>query len=179
MFMPEPAHRCHKKESYRSGHNELHSKCSCPLLGTWVRIPHSPPDAYVHKRVCRLWAFFIPPFFWGVNPQFSPKMGEFSPKNVSFSCKKCLYSNSALCIGVSSDMIRRFLMRLLPMPHLSLLPLHPQRTAWNYSPDGHIHWRLWRSHCDRAIPVSASSVRRLRAAAKRSCVGKNPNVWIL
>lgn len=29
-------------ESYRSGHNELHSKCSCPLLGTWVRIPHSP-----------------------------------------------------------------------------------------------------------------------------------------
>lgn len=48
------------RESYRSGHNELHSKCSCPLQGTWVRIPHSPSEIYVHKRICRLWAFFIP-----------------------------------------------------------------------------------------------------------------------
>ena len=30
------------KETYRSGHNEPHSKCGYPLLGTWVRIPPSP-----------------------------------------------------------------------------------------------------------------------------------------
>ena len=30
-------------EKYRSGHNELHSKCSCRVFGTWVRIPSSPP----------------------------------------------------------------------------------------------------------------------------------------
>ena len=67
-------------ESYRSGHNELHSKCSCPLQGTWVRIPHSPPENSVHKRVCHLWAFFILPLFRGVYPQFSPN-------NCSFLCK--------------------------------------------------------------------------------------------
>lgn len=34
-------------EKYRSGHNELHSKCSCRVTGTWVRIPSSPP---LYKR---------------------------------------------------------------------------------------------------------------------------------
>ena len=30
-------------EKYRSGHNEPHSKCGCPVSGTWVRIPSFPP----------------------------------------------------------------------------------------------------------------------------------------
>lgn len=29
-------------ETYRSGHNEPHSKCGCRETGTWVRIPPSP-----------------------------------------------------------------------------------------------------------------------------------------
>ena len=50
----------YQKESYRSGHNELHSKCSCPLLGTWVRIPHSPPEILPANgsAVCGLFFFF-------------------------------------------------------------------------------------------------------------------------
>ena len=31
-----------KKEMYRSGRNELDSKSSCRVTGTWVRIPPSP-----------------------------------------------------------------------------------------------------------------------------------------
>ena len=52
-------------ESYRSGHNELHSKCSCPFLGTWVRIPHSPLKNRPTDDYCRLWAYFLPAFLAG------------------------------------------------------------------------------------------------------------------
>ncbi len=82
-------------------------------------------------------------------------------KTVRFHAKNAFIRTLPYVLAYLLNMIRLFPKRLLPMPHLNLLPLHPQRTAWNYSPDGHIHWRLWRSHCDRAIPVSVSSVRRL------------------
>ena len=91
-------------------------------------------------------------------------------KIVRFHAKNAFIRTLPYVLAYLLNMIRLFPKRLLPMPHLNLLPLHPQRTAWNYSPDGHIHWRLWRSRCDRAIPESVSSVRRLRAAAMRSCV---------
>ncbi len=91
-------------------------------------------------------------------------------KIVRFHAKNGFIRTLPYVLAYLLNMIRLFLKRLLPMPRLTLLPLHPQRTAWNYSPDVHIHWRLWRSRCDRAILVSVSSVRRLRAAAKRSCV---------
>ena len=91
-------------------------------------------------------------------------------KIVRFHAKNAFIRTLPYVLAYLLNMIRLFPKRLLPMPHLNLLPLHPQRTAWNYSPDGHIHWRLWRSRCDRAIPVSVSSVRRLQAAAMRSCV---------
>ena len=31
-------------ETYRSGRTEPHSKCGCREIGTWVRIPPSPPN---------------------------------------------------------------------------------------------------------------------------------------
>ena len=33
----------HDQERYRSGRNGGASKASCPVRGTWVRIPPSPP----------------------------------------------------------------------------------------------------------------------------------------
>ena len=44
-------------EKYRSGHNEPHSKCGCPVPGTWVRIPPSPPGK---KQTVLPSVFFMP-----------------------------------------------------------------------------------------------------------------------
>ena len=38
-------------ESYRSGHNEAHSKCVCRFFGTRVRIPPTPPENDALKRI--------------------------------------------------------------------------------------------------------------------------------
>ena len=42
-------------ETYRRGRNETHSKCVCREIGTWVRIPPSPPnDKKLHNFRCGL-----------------------------------------------------------------------------------------------------------------------------
>lgn len=38
-------------ESYRSGHNEAHSKCVCRFFGTRVRIPPTPQENDALKRI--------------------------------------------------------------------------------------------------------------------------------
>ena len=47
------------KEKYRSGHNELHSKCSCRVTGTWVRIPSSPPTLSTTPAIALLVLFLL------------------------------------------------------------------------------------------------------------------------
>ena len=49
-----------------------------------------------------------------------------------------------------------FFIGLHSRPPLIRSPLHPPRTAWSCSPDGHIHWLWLRNHYDRATPGSAS-----------------------
>ena len=43
-----------RPERYRSGRNGGASKASCPVRGTWVRIPPSPPDFARASRELRL-----------------------------------------------------------------------------------------------------------------------------
>ena len=40
-YPASPFRRC-DEETYRSGHNEPHSKCGHRFSGAWVRIPPSP-----------------------------------------------------------------------------------------------------------------------------------------
>ena len=45
-------------ETYRSGHNELDSKSSCRVTGTWVRIPSSPLKNPCKSRVFNFYNYF-------------------------------------------------------------------------------------------------------------------------
>ena len=50
----------HHPETYRSGHNELDSKSSCRVTGTWVRIPPSPlPFVFHTKKSCQAGLFLF------------------------------------------------------------------------------------------------------------------------
>ena len=40
-----------KMETYQRGRTEPHSKCGCREIGTWVRIPPSPPSEQSLKIV--------------------------------------------------------------------------------------------------------------------------------
>lgn len=72
------------KETYRSGHNELDSKSSCRVTGTWVRIPSSP--LYKLRLLPQgnsLFSFFNAEFFlFPVHyPPFRIFSGKFSTAN--------------------------------------------------------------------------------------------------
>ena len=53
-----------------------------------------------------------------------------------------------------------FFIGLRPKLPLTRSPSRPLRTAWNCSPNGHIHWPLSRNRCGRATLGSVSSGRR-------------------
>ena len=47
-------------ETYRSGRTEPHSKCGCREIGTWVRIPPSPPKQNLNRTFKSLpYAFIV------------------------------------------------------------------------------------------------------------------------
>lgn len=89
-----------------------------------IRIPNSPPKSPVNKQVCLLWAFSFHRFF-----------GEYILRSLliitRFHAKNAFIRTLPYVLAYLLNMIRLFLKRLLPMPRLDLLPLHPWRTVWN------------------------------------------------
>ena len=67
-------------ETYRSGRNENDSKSFCPEMGTWVRIPPSPPENGAMSRFIGIAPFFIvltqTTFFLALPPFFGQLLGQ-------------------------------------------------------------------------------------------------------
>ena len=142
-------------ERYRSGHNGTVLKTVVPqgTVGSNPTLSARMPSLQEVAAFCELFYVLGASIILDTPLCLLPKVTRFWGTHSK---------SSILSVG-------QVLMRLLPKHRLIRLPLHRQMTAWSCSPDGHIHLPWSKSHCDRAIPVSASSVRHWQARVKRNC----------